>query len=84
MSRPTPVSVSDFDTIDPPNQPMFRAIVFSTKAIVQILKCINFAPKVHVRLCRDGIRFMADSSRVMQGMLLFVIILLRHVPISIR
>lgn len=67
MSRPNPAPVLEFDALDPPNQPMFRAIVFSTKAICQILKCINFAPKVHVRLCRDGIRFMADSARVMQG-----------------
>ncbi|KAI1774737.1 Rad1/Rec1/Rad17, partial [Hypoxylon cercidicola] len=51
----------------PPQQPLFRAVASSTRQIYQLLKCISFTPKVHVQLTHDGIRFAADHSRVMQG-----------------
>jgi cell cycle checkpoint protein len=47
--------------------PLFRAVANSTKPIYQILKCISLVPKIHVRLCDDGIRFMTESSRTMQA-----------------
>ncbi|KAI0178799.1 DNA repair exonuclease rad1 [Hypoxylon sp. FL1284] len=52
---------------DPPQQPLFRAVASSTRQIYQLLKCISFTPKVHVQLTHEGIRFAADHSRVMQG-----------------
>ncbi|KAI6088110.1 Rad1/Rec1/Rad17 [Hypoxylon rubiginosum] len=51
----------------PPQPPLFRAVASSTKQIYQLLKCISFAPKVHVQITHDGIKFAADHSRVMQG-----------------
>ncbi|KAH6657758.1 Rad1/Rec1/Rad17 [Truncatella angustata] len=51
----------------PPQPPLFRAITSSTRQIYQLLKCISFTPKAHVQITKDGIRFAADHSRVMQG-----------------
>ncbi|KAJ1327644.1 cell cycle checkpoint protein [Microdochium nivale] len=48
-------------------QPIFRAVASSTRQIFQLLKCISFTTKVHVQISPDGIRFAADHSRVMQG-----------------
>ncbi|KAI5864782.1 Rad1-domain-containing protein [Durotheca rogersii] len=50
-----------------PQQPLFRAVASSTKQIYHLLKCISFTPKVQVQITQDGIRFAADHSRVMQG-----------------
>lgn len=47
--------------------PVFRAVASSTKPIHQILRCITFTNKVHVEISEDGIKFAAESSRVMQG-----------------
>ncbi|KAI1342860.1 DNA repair exonuclease rad1 [Xylariaceae sp. FL0016] len=58
---------SDYDGRVDHRQPLFRAVASSTRQIHQLLKCINFASKVHVQLTHDGIRFSADHSRVMQG-----------------
>ena len=33
----------------------------------QMLKCINFANKVHVEITEEFIKFAADQSRVTQG-----------------
>jgi len=46
---------------------IFRAVATSTRPLYQLLRCINFAPRVHVQITEDGIRFAADNSRVMQG-----------------
>lgn len=51
----------------PEMQPVFRAVATSTRPLYQLLRCINFAPTVHVQITEDGIRFAADHSRVMQG-----------------
>lgn len=32
-----------------------------------LLRCINFASKVHVEISESGIRLSADNARVMQG-----------------
>lgn len=40
----------------------------STRPIYQLLRCISFANKVHVEISEDGIKFIADHARVMQGM----------------
>ncbi|KAH7313475.1 Rad1/Rec1/Rad17 [Stachybotrys elegans] len=47
--------------------PVFRAVATSTRPLYQLLRCINFAPNVHVQITEDGIRFAADLSRVIQG-----------------
>lgn len=52
----------------PDTQPIFRAVATSTRPIYQLLRCINFAPRVHVQITEQGIRFAADHSRVMQGL----------------
>ncbi|KAK5992536.1 DNA damage checkpoint control protein rad1 [Cladobotryum mycophilum] len=51
----------------PEAKPIFRAVATSTRPLYQLLRCINFAPRVHVQITEDGIRFAADNSRVMQG-----------------
>ncbi len=53
----------------PDSQPLFRAVATSTRPLYQLLRCINFAPRVHVQITEDGIRFSADHAKVMQGML---------------
>ncbi|KAI9172241.1 cell cycle checkpoint [Paramyrothecium foliicola] len=47
--------------------PAFRAVATSTRPLYQLLRCINFAPLVHVQITEEGIRFSADNARVMQG-----------------
>ncbi|EFY99115.1 DNA repair protein rad1 [Metarhizium robertsii] len=51
----------------PDKTPIFRAVATSTRPLYQLLRCINFAPRVHVQITEEGIRFAADHSRVMQG-----------------
>ncbi|KAL6413401.1 cell cycle checkpoint protein [Ilyonectria robusta] len=51
----------------PEAQPIFRAVATSTRPLHQLLRCINFAPRVHVQITEDGVRFAADHARVMQG-----------------
>lgn len=51
----------------PENPPVLRAVATSTRPLYQLLRCINFAPRVHVQITEQGIRFAADHSRVMQG-----------------
>ncbi|CEJ85404.1 Putative DNA repair exonuclease rad1 [[Torrubiella] hemipterigena] len=48
-------------------KPIFRAVATSTRPLYQLLRCINFSPRVHVQITEDGIRFAADHARVMQG-----------------
>ncbi|CAK7266968.1 checkpoint clamp complex protein Rad1 [Sporothrix epigloea] len=48
--------------------PIFRAMATSTRPIYQLLRCISFSNKVHVEILDDGIKFIADHTRVMQGM----------------
>lgn len=50
-----------------PPKPLFRAVATSTRPLYQLLRCINFAPRVHVQITEDGIRFASDHARVMQG-----------------
>ncbi|KAK8145980.1 ssDNA endodeoxyribonuclease [Beauveria asiatica] len=48
-------------------QPILRAVATSTRPLYQLLRCINFSPKVHVQITEEGIRFAADHAKVMQG-----------------
>ncbi|KAI5467546.1 DNA repair exonuclease rad1 [Mariannaea sp. PMI_226] len=48
-------------------QPIFRAVATSTRPLYQLLRCISFAPRAHVQITEDGIRFASDHARVMQG-----------------
>ncbi|CAK7563824.1 MAG: checkpoint clamp complex protein Rad1 [Sporothrix epigloea] len=48
--------------------PIFRAMATSTRPIYQLLRCVSFSNKVHVEISDDGIKFIADHTRVMQGM----------------
>jgi cell cycle checkpoint protein len=50
-------------------QPIFRAVTSSTRPLYQLLKCINFATKVHVQFTEGGVRIAAYYSRVMEGRL---------------
>lgn len=56
----------------PETPPIFRAVATSTRPLYQLLRCINFAPRVHVQITEEGIRFAADHARVMQGTNLYV------------
>ncbi|GKU18907.1 unnamed protein product [Fusarium langsethiae] len=47
-------------------QPIFRAVATSTRPLYQLLRCINFAPRVHVQITEEGVRFASDHARVMQ------------------
>lgn len=47
--------------------PIFKSVSSSTKQLFQLLNCIRFAPKVHVQISEEGLRFAADEARVMQG-----------------
>ncbi|RKF63795.1 DNA damage checkpoint control protein rad1 [Erysiphe neolycopersici] len=47
--------------------PLFKSVSSSTKPIFQLLNCIRFAPKAHVQISDDGIRFVVEEARVMQG-----------------
>ncbi|KAL8734062.1 MAG: hypothetical protein Q9181_003346 [Wetmoreana brouardii] len=49
------------------NGPLFTAVSSSVRQLFQLLKCINFAQKAQVRITRDGLRFMVEESRVIQG-----------------
>ncbi|KAF5027694.1 hypothetical protein F66182_178 [Fusarium sp. NRRL 66182] len=51
----------------PDSHPIFRAVATSTRPLYQLLRCINFAPRVHVQITEEGVRFAADHARVMQG-----------------
>lgn len=47
--------------------PLFSAVSSSTRQLFQLLRCISFAPKAQVQITKDGLRFTAEESRVMQG-----------------
>ncbi|GJN70155.1 ssDNA endodeoxyribonuclease [Purpureocillium lilacinum] len=51
----------------PDAPPNLRAVATSTRPMYQLLRCINFAPRVHVQITEEGIRFASDHARVMQG-----------------
>ncbi|KAF4592345.1 hypothetical protein GQ602_002644 [Ophiocordyceps camponoti-floridani] len=51
----------------PEPRPIFQAVATSTRPLFQLLRCINFAPRVHVQITDEGVRFAADHARVMQG-----------------
>lgn len=48
-------------------QPVFRAVASSTRPIYQLLKAIAFSGKIHVEISPEGVKFVADNNRVMQG-----------------
>jgi len=45
----------------------FKAVSTSTRQLFQLLNCIRFASKAQVQISNEGLRFAADESRVMQG-----------------
>ncbi|RDW73049.1 hypothetical protein BP6252_06956 [Coleophoma cylindrospora] len=47
--------------------PVFRAVSSSTRQLFQLLNCIRFSSKAQVHITTEGIRFTAEESRVMQG-----------------
>ena len=49
--------------------PLFSAVSSSTRQLFQLLRCISFAPKAQVQITKEGLRFTAEESRVMQGQL---------------
>ncbi|OAR02618.1 hypothetical protein LLEC1_06262 [Akanthomyces lecanii] len=60
-------SAEELPRIMADKQPILRAVATSTRPLYQLLRCINFSPKVHVQITEDGIRFAADHAKVMQG-----------------
>ncbi|KAL9584255.1 MAG: hypothetical protein Q9212_002234 [Teloschistes hypoglaucus] len=48
-------------------RPFFTAVSSSVRQLFQLLKCINFAQKAHVRISSEGLRFAVEESRVIQG-----------------
>ncbi|KAJ8066595.1 hypothetical protein OCU04_005643 [Sclerotinia nivalis] len=52
---------------DEPAVPIFKAVSSSARQLFQLLNTIRFAPKVHVQISTQGIRFAVEESRVMQG-----------------
>lgn len=48
--------------------PVFKAVSSSARQLFQLLNCIRFAPRVHVQISAEGLRFAVEESRVMQGM----------------
>ena len=48
-------------------QPLFIAVAYSARQLFQLLRCINFVTKAHVQITKDGMRFTAEESQVMQG-----------------
>ena len=51
------------------NTPIFSAVSSSARQLFQLLRCISFATKAQVQITKDGLRFAAEESRVMQGRL---------------
>ena len=49
--------------------PIFSAVSGSARQLFQLLRCINFVPKTHVQITKEGLRFTVEESRVMQGQL---------------
>ncbi|PNY23916.1 Uncharacterized protein TCAP_06143 [Tolypocladium capitatum] len=49
----------------PETPPIFRAVATTTRPLYQLLRCINFAPRVHVQITEEGIRFAADHARAL-------------------
>lgn len=47
--------------------PILKAVSSSARQLTQLLDCIRFAPKAHVNISADGIRFSVEEARVMQG-----------------
>ena len=47
---------------------LFSAVSGSARQLFQLLRCINFVSKVHVQITKDGLRFTAEESQVMQGL----------------
>lgn len=47
--------------------PIFKAVSSSARQLFQLLNCIHFSPKAQVQISNDGLRFAAEESRVMQG-----------------
>ncbi|APA09941.1 hypothetical protein sscle_05g047110 [Sclerotinia sclerotiorum 1980 UF-70] len=52
---------------DKPVVPIFKAVSSSARQLFQLLNTIRFAPKVHVQISTQGIRFAVEESRVVQG-----------------
>ncbi|KAL8956572.1 MAG: hypothetical protein Q9193_005941 [Seirophora villosa] len=48
---------------------LFTAVSHSARQVFLLLKCISFAPKVQVRITKEGLRFTVEESRVIQGKL---------------
>lgn len=46
---------------------LFSAVSGSARQLFQLLRCINFVPKTHVQITKEGLRFTVEESQVMQG-----------------
>ncbi|KAL9056450.1 MAG: hypothetical protein Q9162_002931 [Coniocarpon cinnabarinum] len=48
--------------------PVLSALTPSTAQLLILLRSISFAPKAHVHITSNGLRFSADDTRAMQGL----------------
>lgn len=49
--------------------PIFSAVSNSARQLYLLLRCLAFAKKVTVQIMADGLRFSAEDSRIMQGLI---------------
>ncbi|KAH8813291.1 Rad1/Rec1/Rad17 [Xylogone sp. PMI_703] len=56
--------MSQVQDIDVPS--ILKTVSSSGRTLFQLLNCIRFAPKVHVQISNEGIRFAVEESRAMQ------------------
>lgn len=58
--------------MDTGERPIFTAVSGSARQLFQLLRCISFASKAQVQISKEGLRFTAEESRVMQGFLTII------------
>ena len=61
------LSMASTDAIADNAAPLFSAVSGSARQLFQLLRCINFFPKAHVQITKEGLRFTVEESRAMQG-----------------
>ena len=52
---------------------LFSAVSGSARQLFHLLRCINFVSKAHVQITKEGLRFTAEESQVMQGQTMWIL-----------
>lgn len=50
-----------------PDPPVLAAVCSSARQLFTLLRCIAFAPRAHVQLTDQGLRFSVDEASAMEG-----------------